>query len=71
MDNNYQDLASAVVERAAKDYIKALKRLNKSPNSISAKTEIKRLEAFFHSDYYKMLTRLDPDQLIGKLIQEV
>ena len=71
MDDNYQDLANAIVVRAAKDYRKAFKRLLRFPNSSAAKNEIDRLEDFFSSAYYKLLTSLDSEKLIEKLRQEV
>ena len=71
MDDNYQDLANAIVVRAVKDYRKALKRLIRFPSSSSAEREIKKLEEFFHSDYYKLLTSLDGELLIEKLKDEL
>ena len=71
MDDNYQDLASAVVVQAAKDYRRALKRLVKFPSNHNTKQEIKQLEAFFRSDYYQLLTSLDGELLMDKLKQEV
>lgn len=71
MDDNYQDLANGIVVQAAKDYRKALKRLMKFPSSNSAKREIKQLEVFFGSDYYKLLTSLDGELLIERLKQEL
>lgn len=71
MDDNYQDLANAIIILATKDYRRALKRLMKFANSDSAKYEIMQLEAFFRSDYYKLLTSLDGEMLIEKLKQEV
>ena len=70
MDDNYQDLANAIVVRAAKDYRKALEKLDKPPDSVRAENDIKRLEEFFRSDYYKLLTSLDGELLINKLKQE-
>ena len=70
MDDNYQDLANAIVVRAAKDYRKALERLDETPDSVGAENEIKRLEKFFRSDYYKLLTSVDGELLMNKLKQE-
>lgn len=70
MDDNYQDLANAIVVRAAKDYRKALERLDETPDSVGAENEIKRIEKFFRSDYYKLLTSVDGELLINKLKQE-
>lgn len=70
MDDNYQDLANAIVVRAAKDYRKALERLDETPDSVGAENEIKRIEKFFRSDYYKLLTSVDAELLMNKLKQE-
>lgn len=71
MDDNYQDLANAIIILATKDYRRVLKRLMKLPSSDSTKNEIMQLEAFFQSDYFKLLTSLDGEMLIEKLKQEV
>lgn len=71
MDANYQDLANAIVLRAAKDYRRAMKRLSQDPNSSVVECEIRQLEDFFYSDYYKLLTKLDPEKLMEALRQEV
>ena len=71
MDDNYRDLASAIVVQAAKDYRKALKRLCKISDSVGTISEIKKLEEFFQSDYYKLLTSLDGELLIERLKQEL
>lgn len=63
----YEDLANAIIVSAVKDYKSALKRLQKNPESVSAKDEIRRLERFFHSDWYEVLTDLDPGYLIRKV----
>ena len=70
MDDNYQDLANAIVVRAAKDYRKALERLDNPLEGVHAENDIKRLEEFFRSDYYKLLTSVDGELLINKLKQE-
>ena len=55
----YEELANAIVLQAVKDY-----RMAKSPG------EIKKLEEFFLSDWYKVLTSLDGTMLIRKLKEE-
>lgn len=71
MIHNVEELANAIIVRAAKDYRKALKRSLCFPNSNSVKNEIRKLEAFFQSDYYKLMTNLDGDMLMQRLRQEV
>ena len=67
----YETLANAIVEQAAKDYLSALKRLKKNPANRMAMDEAMRLEKFFHSSWYGILTNVDPDYLIRKLREKV
>ena len=60
----YQDLANAIVQQAAKDYVSAMRKL---PDSEKAKKDLRELEAFFHSDWYELLTDVNPDYLIRQL----
>ena len=64
----YQDLATAIVQFAVKDYKKTLRAIWKNPKSefirrklIAQKAE---LEEFFYSDEYRMYCNIDPDKLI-------
>ena len=45
----------------------ALKRLKKNPYDRKKRKEVRELEEFFHSDWYELLTDVDPDYLIRKL----
>ena len=64
----YQDLATAIVQFAVKDYKKTLRAIWKNPKSefirrklIAQKAE---LEEFFYSDDYRMYCNIDQDKLI-------
>lgn len=65
----YRDLAIAIVKQAADDYRKALngKTYNeyKPPEAV-----IKDVEKFFHSSWYRTLTRVDGDFLLEQLHRE-
>lgn len=63
----YENLANAIVESAAKDYKSALIRQKRNPESRTAAEDVKRLEKFFYSDWYEMLTNLDASYLIRKM----
>ena len=67
----YENLANAIIAQAAKDYMSALKRLKKNPANRMAMDEVMRLEKFFHSGWYGILTSVDPDYLIRKLREKV
>lgn len=55
----YQELAMAIVLQAVEDY-----RLSED------ETERERIEAFFHSNWFGVLTTIDPSLLIPKLRKE-
>ena len=71
MDNNYENLANAIILQAAKDYRKALRTLSLNPNNRSAQYECRSIEQFFRSGWFGMLTSIDPEMLIRKLNAEV
>ena len=71
MNNPYERLANAIILQAAKDYRLALKILNKHPQSSKALYIKKEVEQFFHSNWYSLLTTIDPEMIIHKLNQEV
>lgn len=55
----YQELANAIVLRAVEDY-----RLTDDEQ------ELEEIERFFRSDWFGVLTKLDPDLLIKRLRKE-
>ncbi len=71
MIDPYEQLANAIVLQAVKDYRDALKKLKKRPHYEPAKYTIAEVERFFHSDWYRELTTIEPEILIRKLKEEV
>lgn len=67
----YEELANAIVVTAVQDYKHALVRLKRHPESESAKRDVERLEKFFFSEWYELLTNLDPSYLIRKLKEAI
>lgn len=63
----YENLANAIIISAANDYKKALIRQKKHPDNKSVAADVRRLESFFYSDWYEVLTDLDPGYLIRKM----
>jgi len=57
--NSYEELANAIVLQAVKDY-----RLHDDLK------ELARIERFFRSDWFSVLTNVDPEILITKLRKE-
>ena len=62
-DIGYEMLAVAIVVQAYDDYKKALKRKDR--------IEIKSIETFFYSDFYYILTSIEPSYLINNAKREV
>ena len=62
-DIGYEMLAVAIVVQAYDDYKNALKRKDRK--------EIKSIETFFYSDFYYILTSIEPSYLINNAKREV
>lgn len=71
MTNSYENLANAVILKAAEDYRKSLRTLSQYPYDHNACSERKSIEQFFRSDYFVILSNLDPEALIERLNKEV
>ena len=71
MENNYQNLANAIVLQAVNDYRKALRRNKKHPYKKEYLSEMRSLEYFFRSNWFAALTNINPKMLVSKLKAEV
>ena len=69
--NCWQALANAIIINAVKEYLAALRRLKRHPNNPAMSNKIQELEHFFHSEWYELLTNVNPDYLIGRLRKQV
>lgn len=69
--DGYTLLANAIITQAAKDYKDNLSLLHKNPNDNTAKAERRKLEKFFRSSWFDILTQLDGEALLQKLQQTV
>lgn len=69
MNTPFENLANAIIMQAVKDYREALRILSINPNNNFAAGEIKSIESFFSPGYFRILTKLDPEMLIKKIIQ--
>ena len=67
--DGYQALALAIVAQALKDYQKVKHYLEKHPGCEWAKTEMREIEFFFQSDWFDLLSSLNPE-IIMKLLQD-
>ena len=66
----YQNLANAIILLAVKDYKTILRCLMRNPNNQDAQREKKRLERFFFSQWFGVLTDLDPKRLISGVMKQ-
>ena len=63
-DFGFENLVNAIILQAVVDYRECLTMLELNPANQGAKNCCKAMESFFHSDYFHMLTNIDPDYLI-------
>lgn len=64
-------LANAIILQAASDYRRDLKKLKKNPQNRDVMNEALRIEKFFRSSWYQVLTTVDGEFLIQKLRKEI
>lgn len=67
----YQNLANAIILLAVKDYKTILRCLMRNPRNQDAQREKKRLERFFFSQWFGVLTDLDPKRLISGVMKQM
>lgn len=70
MNRLYEDLASAIIIQAVKDWRKAVKTLKKRPWYGPAKQMKEECERFFRSQWFAELTDVDGNFILRKLEQE-
>ena len=66
----YERLAEAIVVTAAKDYREAARKLKRKRNNKAALKEVKEIEGFFRSDWFRQLSALDGEYILEKLRKE-
>ena len=68
---NWEDLANAIIISAVKEYKRTYKQLLRNPKSKPAQTSLEKLERFFYGRWYAQLTDLDPHYLLERLKEAV
>ena len=71
MSKCYENLANAIILKAVEDYRKILRTHSQRPDDRAVSKELENLEQFFHSDFFAVLSNLDPSALIERLKKEV
>ena len=69
--DRYAEFANAIIVSAVREYRAYLRKLSRNENDINARIKVEDLEKFFYSDWFGVLTDLDPDYLIDRLQKEV
>lgn len=69
MDNDigFENLANAIITQAVVDYRREYDILQKRPGDQNAQARLEVLKKFFYSEYYDILTKVDPDYLIEQI----
>ena len=71
MDEEYKELATAIVMQGVNDYRNALKVLKAKPTDEEALQTKRECEQFFHSGWFTALTAINPQLIIDKIKSEV
>ena len=66
----YNALAIAIIEQAAKDFRAAQMKLQIDPYNIKAWRTARETEAFFRSDWFKVLTSVNGPAILKQLKEE-
>ena len=69
--NPYENLAHAIIIRACNDYRIVLKMMKLHPKNKALRAEAVKLENFFRSPWYQVLTTVDGEVLIQKIRVEI
>ena len=69
--DGYTDLANAIIEQAVRDYVKTLKKLKRNPDNKKAKEDLRELESFLFSEWYRVLTDLNATYLLRKVREQL
>ena len=68
--SEYEMLANAIIEQAAKDFRAAQKKLEKNPYNVAAQRTVREVEVFFLSDWFKVLTAVNGPMILKMLKEE-
>ncbi|RGU89892.1 hypothetical protein DWW31_18200 [Clostridium sp. AF15-17LB] len=71
MKEAYENLAMAIVEQAARDYKRSLKKLVKEPHNIEAKKLVADAERFFTGQWIKELTDVDGLDIMNRIKEDL
>lgn len=70
-EENYKNLANAIILQAVKDFKPAYRRLKKHPNDRLAQDTVREITRFFCSQYFESLSELDGPALLNRIMREM
>ncbi len=70
-EENYKNLANAIILQAVKDFKPAYRRLKKYPNDRLAQDTVREITRFFCSQYFEALSDLDGPALLTRIMREM
>ena len=70
-EENYKNLANAIILQAVKDFKPAYRRLKKYPNDRLAQDTVREITRFFCSQYFEALSELDGPALLNRIMREM
>ena len=68
--NPYEMLANAIIVQAAVDYRRARRELKRDEDNDDALDTICEVEWFFRTEWFRLLTNVDPDLILTRLREE-
>ena len=71
MNYCWEELASAIVMMAVRDYRSARRRVRRSADAKKPQETIRECEWFFRSSWFELLTDLNGEELLKELRSEV
>ena len=66
----FETLANAIIEQAAKDFRAAQKKLKKNLYNMTAQRTVREVEVFFLSDWFRALTTVSGPMILKMLKEE-
>ena len=66
----FEALANAIIEQAAKDYRAAQKKLKKNHYNVTAQRTVREVDVFFHSEWFRVLTTANGPMILRMLKEE-
>ena len=66
----YKEIASAIILQAVKDYRTATRKYRKDKDTKKHQATMNEIENFIRSEWFGVLSDIEPEMLLGKLKEE-